>query len=263
MSVYASKTRELTDIIWSVISSFGFSETEVGENEKITSMNGEKLFCIGKNNVEIVSRAETGKQRAELASICAEVAAACGLRNFTILINDVEVYDLLVLFGFEEYIDMNESEDGGFTVMVGKNKIADGKFSDKDGSAVLYFSGLIDAVADAGITFGSEGVHKNLIFAEEDAEGAAYDIAFVMRINGCMVEYFTADGTFEDAEKYARENGHAGMIRVFDDGKIILKDFIKNEIIETTMSEFLGYYDESDCDHGHDCDCGCGHHHGH
>lgn len=267
MNVYANRMRELADTIWSVTTSFGFSETEVGENEKINSVNGEKLFCIGKKEAEIVSHAETEKERAELISICIEVAAACGLEDFTVSLNDVEAHDLLVLFGFEEHLHLDEGEDGTFTVMSSGKKIAGGKFSDKEGRAVLHFSGLLDAIDAAGITFGTQEVQKTLIFAEEDAEGAAYEIAFVLRINGCIVEYFTADGNIDDAEKYAHEKGHSCIIRVFDDGKIMIKEFMKNEIIETTMSEFLGCYDEpdSDCGHDHhdDCDCGCGHHHGH
>lgn len=268
MTVYANRIRELTDAIWSVVTSFGFSETEVGENGNITPMNGEKLFSIEKNAAEIASAAATAKERAQVASICVETAAACGLEDFTVSLNDVEVYDLLVLFGFEEHLHLDESEDGGFTVMSGGQKIAGGKFSDKETRAVLYFSGLLDAIDAAGIIFGAQEVQKSLVFAEKDAEGAAYDIAFSLRINGCIIEYYTAGGNIEDAENYAHENGHSGIIRVFDDGRIMIKDFVKNEIIETTMSEFLGFYDEPGCDCGHDhdhdgCDCGCGHHHGH
>lgn len=268
MTVYANRIRELTDTIWSVVTSFGFSETEIGEDGKITPVKGEKLFSIGKNEAEVASDTVTAKERAQIAAVCVEIAAACGLEDFTVSVCDVEIYDLLVLFGFEEHLRLDESEDGGFTVSSGGQKIAGGTFSESDSRAAVYFSGLLNAIDSFGIVFGAQEVQKSLIFAEPDAEGAAYDIAFNLRINGCIVEYFTADGNIDAAEKYALENGHSCIIRVFADGKIMIKDFLKNEITETTIADFLGFYgDEDGCDCGHDhhdgCDCGCGHHHGH
>lgn len=268
MTVYANRIRELTDTIWSVITSFGFSETEsLEEGAKLTPASGEKLFFIGKKEADLASAAVTAKERAQMASACVEVAAACGPEDFTVSLCDIEVYDLLVLFGFEEHLHLDEKSSGGFKISCGENIIANGEFSDKESSCIIHFSALLDALDAAGVTFGAQEVQKSLIFAEKNAEGAAYDIAFNLRINGCIVEYFTADGNIDDAEKYALESGHSCIIRVFADGKIMIKDFVKKEIIETTMADFLGFYEEDDCgcehDHHDGCDCGCGHHHGH
>ena len=41
----------------------------------------------------------------------------------------------------------------------------------------------------------------------------------------------------------------------------MINDFAKNEIIETTVEDFLGYYDDEDDEE--ECDCGCGGHHHH
>ena len=52
------------------------------------------------------------------------------------------------------------------------------------------------------------------------------------------------------------------MLRVFPNGRLLIKDFVRNEVTETTANDFLGYYDD-DCDHDLDCDCGHEHHHHH
>ena len=54
------------------------------------------------------------------------------------------------------------------------------------------------------------------------------------------------------------------MLRVFPNGQLMINDFAKHEIIETTANEFLGYYDESMMFDEHDhCGCGCDHDHEH
>ena len=86
-------------------------------------------------------------------------------------------------------------------------------------------------------------------------------------MNGCLVEQDLCSADYRAAERYAKKTGAECMLRVFADGRLLMKDFRRDEIIETTVDDFLGYYDEDDCgcghehEHDHDCDCGCGHHH--
>ena len=105
-----------------------------------------------------------------------------------------------------------------------------------------------------------EKVQASLIFAETDSEGIAYDVAYNLRMNGCIVEFYTGAGNIDDAVSYTKDNGLGCILRVFSDGKLMINDFAKNEIIETTAFDFLGYYDEDEED---ECDCGCGGHHHH
>ena len=85
--------------------------------------------------------------------------------------------------------------------------------------------------------------------------------------------------TKENACNYADNKGITCVLRAYPDGVLQIKDMIKNEITETTVADFLGYYEEDEdcdcgCDHDHhDCSCGhdhgddhecsCGHHHDH
>ena len=97
-----------------------------------------------------------------------------------------------------------------------------------------------------------------LIFAEKNAEGVAYEVAYNLRINGCIVEFFTDGDDIKEAEEYAENKGLSCIIRAYADGKLMIKDDIKNEIIETCLEDFLGFYgDDED-----ECDCGHHHHHG-
>ena len=94
-----------------------------------------------------------------------------------------------------------------------------------------------------------------------DSEGIAYDVAYNLRMNGCIVEFYTGEGNIDDAVSYTKDNGLGCILRVFSDGKLMINDFAKNEIIETTASDFLGYYDDEEDED--ECDCGCGGHHHH
>lgn len=113
----------------------------------------------------------------------------------------------------------------------------------------------------------SADVPGTLVYAEDGADALCYDLAFNLRVNGCMVESYVGDGDWHDAEEYAEKSHAECMIRVFADGKMLIKDFKRGEIIETTTDDFLEYYDgdDDDCgcghDHEHDDGCDCGHHH--
>lgn len=190
------------------------------------------------------------------------------------------IYELLCLYGFEKYISIDlgmlQSIDyytGSifkcYTHGVGFPVCAGGRYDNlmskfgKDAGAVGVALGINRIMSALGHKE-EEGYPSSLIFAERDAEGLCYEVASNLRINGCLVEAYIENGDYKDAEAYAVKTGSSCMIRVFPDGRLQMKDFVKQEITETTVNDFLGYYEDDDCDCGHehhDHDCGCGHHH--
>lgn len=193
------------------------------------------------------------------------------------------IYELLCLYGFEKYVSIDlamlESIDyytGSifkcYTHGVGFPICAGGRYDNlmsEFGSpkgavgAAIGINRLLSVLSDKE----THDVSASLIYAEHNAEGIAYDIAYNLRVNGCLAEMYIGDGTYKDAEEFSKSRNIGAMLRVFPDGKLQINDFAKHEIIETTANEFLGYYDndlaydECDCghEHHHDCDCGCEH----
>lgn len=191
------------------------------------------------------------------------------------------IYELLCLYGFEKYVSIDlgmlESIDYytgsifkcythgvGFPICAGgryDNLMS--KFGTPKGAvgAAIGINRLISVLSDKE----THDISASLVYAEHNADGIAYDIAYNLRVNGCLVEMYIGGGTYKDAEEYSKKRNIGAMLRVFPDGKLMINDFAKHEIIETTANEFLGYYDDDlmfdDGHHHHDCDCGCGHEH--
>lgn len=191
------------------------------------------------------------------------------------------VYELLCLYGFGEYISIDLGmlrNIDYYTGIIFKGYARGLGFPVCGGGRYDNLMGRFGAPAGAvGVSIGvnrllsvipeDAAAHarpsRSLIFAEENAEGAGYDLAYNLRVNGCLVEYYIGEGGFNAAEDYAVNTGCGSMLRVFADGRLLIKDLAKNEITETTVNDFLGYYedDEHEHEHGHDCDCGCHHEH--
>lgn len=197
------------------------------------------------------------------------------------------IYSILQSYGFEKFISVDlgmlQSIDYytgsifkcythgiGFPICAGgryDNLVS--KFERKLGAVGIAFgiNHLLSVLRGENSREGLAKISKTLVYAENNAQGIAYDLSYNLRVNGCMVEGYVAEGDYKQAEEYAIKSGAECMIRVFDDGKILIKDFKKNEIIETTADDFLGYYEDDlfdDCrDHHHGEDCDCGHHHCH
>ena len=200
--------------------------------------------------------------------------------------NIERIYSLLCGYGFEKFvsIDLGMLQDIDYytgsifkcyTHGVGFPICAGGRYDHllskfgKDLSAVGVAFGInriLSAMRNTGKKPGA-AVSKTLIFTEDCADAQAYDLACNLRMNGCLVEQDLCSADYRAAEHYAKKTGAECMLRVFADGRLLMKDFRRDEIIETTVDDFLGYYDGDDCDcgheheHDHDCDCGCGHHH--
>lgn len=188
------------------------------------------------------------------------------------------IYELLCLYGFEKYVSIDlgmlESIDYytgsifkcythgvGFPICAGgRYDNLMGKFGSDTGAvgAAIGVNRLMSVLSNNEM----HEVSASLVYAEKDAEGIGYDIAYNLRVNGCLVEMYIGEGTYKDAEEYSKKKNIGAMLRVFPDGKLMINDFTKHEIIETTANEFLGYY-EDDLMFGHDHDCDCGHEHHH
>ncbi|MBQ7985852.1 MAG: hypothetical protein IJ304_01125 [Clostridia bacterium] len=250
------KKREITDTIWTVIETFGFSEVEYNEGfYEDSKKEPGKYYYFAKNSMTAVNSQDSGeKAKADLVALCVEIAMVCGKENVTISLSDEKLAELLCLFGFENIIKLETGEKSAELLCLGK-PFAKTKFEEDYYEITLDLSEFLDETA------GFERVQASLIFAETDAEGMAYDIAYNLRMNGCIVEYYTGCGTIDDALLYTKEKGLGCILRVYSDGKLMINDFAKNEIIETTASDFLGYYDDDEEED--ECDCGCGGHHHH
>lgn len=206
----------------------------------------------------------------------------------TALENIRSIYRLLCAYGFEQYISIDlgmlQSIDyytGSifkcYTHGIGFPVCAGGRYDHlmerfgKEMGAVGVAFGvnrILSALRAAGNEQPASIPAASLIYAEENAYAQAYEVAFNLRVNGCMTELYIDDGTYQDAERYAKASKAGCMMRVFADGQLLLKDFIRDEITQTTVKEFLSYYNDSmdeheDCghSHAHGDGCECGHHH--
>ena len=245
-----AKKRDIVDSMWSVFTSFGFCEVE--------KENGEKFCIFEKNEARAVNVGGTVKAKAETAALVIETAIANGLDNFTVSVGESEVFELLELFGFEKIINLDENEKS-FSAKCDDIEFAKGDFEENRAECIFYIDKFMDALTNEGVDMSDSDVSASLVFAEKDAEGIAYDIAYNLRVNGCIVEYYNEDGDIYEAEEYAKKKNISCILRAFADGTLMMKDLIKDEIIKTTAAEFLGYYEEDE----EECDCGCGHDHHH
>lgn len=193
------------------------------------------------------------------------------------------IYSLLCDYGFEKYVSIDlgmlQSIDyytGSifkcFTNGVAFPICAGGRYDNlisrfgQNLSAVGVAFGvnrLMSALRKAGLEPDGSLPSSTLIFTENNASVNAYSLAYNLRVNGCIVEMYIDEGDYTEAEEYAKEKGIECMIRVFADGKVLIRDYVKDEIIETSMEEFIGYTGGDDYDDHHDCDCGHDHHHHH
>lgn len=248
------KKREITDTMWTVIETFGFSEVENNEGFYEDSKKEPGKYYYFQNDVmtALNSRDRGEKAKADLIALCVEIAMVCGKEDVKITLTDEGLAELLCLFGFENIINLNLGQQDAILESNGKI-FAKTKFQED------YYEICLDLKQFAEDTGEYNRVSASLIFAEKDAEGIAYDVAYNLRMNGCIVEYYTGTGNIDDALSYTKENGIGCILRVYADGKLMINDFAKNEIIETSVEDFLGYYDEEE----DECDCGCGGHHHH
>ncbi len=168
-----------------------------------------------------------------------------------------EIYNLLTLYGFEKYISLDlgmlQSIDyytGSifkcYTHGVGFPIAAGGRYDNLMGD----FGEAKGAVGCAmGInrimqiyTGTPDMVASTLVVAESNADGLAYDLAYNLRVNGCLTEMYIGNG-FSGAEEYAKKTNNTCILRVFADKKLIIYDLERGEAVETNTDTFMGYDD--------------------
>lgn len=252
----SAKKREISETIWTVIETFNFGEVKYNEAfyEDSKKEPGKYYYFENDSLVAVNSKDFGDSAKAELAALAIEIAVASGIEDAKIKLNDESLQNLLVLYGFENIITIDK-EINGFALFADDLVFATGNFEEDYCEMTFNIGKFLEILGG----FESHSNMASLIFAEKNAEGYAYDVAYNLRLNGCVIEYYTGSGTIDDAEKYAEDMGINCILRVYDGGKLLIKDFAKNEIIETSVEDFLGYYDEEE----EECDCGCGHHHHH
>lgn len=168
-----------------------------------------------------------------------------------------EIYNLLTLYGFEKYISLDlgmlQSIDyytGSifkcYTHGVGFPIAAGGRYDNLMG-------GFGEAKGAVGCAMGinrimqiytgePDIVASTLVFAEKNADGLAYDMAYNLRVNGCLTEMYIGD-SFADAQDYAKKTNNTCILRVFADKKLTIYDLERGEAIETDTDTFMGYDD--------------------
>ena len=260
----SDKKRDIVDTIWSVLTSFGYCEVENNEGLLNEAKNQPGKYCyFEKNSISAINSGNiTDMAKAEALAICIEAAAALGIEYFYAKVEDENTIDIAALFGFDGIVEKGTQKDG-FSVIKDGTEFAFGKYDNEISQIFFDIEKICDALVLSGADISPISSSASLIFAEKNAEGVAYETAYNLRINGCIIEFFTESENIEDAEKYAEDKGISCIIRAYEDGRLLIKDFAKNEIIETCIEDFLGYYedDEEECDchhhhhHGENCDC--------
>lgn len=187
-----------------------------------------------------------------------ERAAVNGLNDTSkaALDNLKEIYELLTLYGFEQYISLDlgmlQSIDyytGSifkcYTHGVGFPIAAGGRYDNLMGGfgtpkgavgCALGINRIMQVYSASDNT-----VASTLVYAEKDADGLAYDVAYNLRVNGCLTEMYIEGGGFAAAEEYAAKTNNTCILRVYPDREMDIYDLERDEIIKTNVDEFLGY----------------------
>ena len=171
-----------------------------------------------------------------------------------------QIYDLLTMYGFEQYISLDlgmlQSIDyytGSifkcYTHGVGFPIAAGGRYDNlmgmfgADKGAVGCAIG-VNRIMQVLKTEPDE-VPSTLIYVEDGADAGAYELAANLRINGCLTEMYIESGSFKEAESYAEKTNNTCILRVYPDGRLTVYDKERGTEIDTTLNEFMGIEDEA------------------
>lgn len=166
------------------------------------------------------------------------------------------IYNMLCRFGFEQYISLDlgmlQSIDyytGSifkcYTHGVGFPIAAGGRYDNLMGmfgspkgavGCALGIDRLMQVYENE-----TDEIPSTLVYAEKGAESPAYALAHDLRINGCLTEMYIGGGSFEDAEEYAHATDNTCILRVYPDGRLTVIDYERNDRLDTSVNEFLGY----------------------
>lgn len=249
-----TREKDIMSLMWNVFVSFGYKDAVL--NNTGEGNCGFARFAVdeGLSGKIIISDCKTEKAMAELVAVAVEAALAADVPDFSVEITCSEaVAELIGLYSLDEYCNMTE---GSFEITgkSGERVIFRSSCSDKDLVCEFDFKAVAEAVC--GET-GDIPVPETVVYSEKNAEGIGYEIAYTMRLSGCLVTDCIGCSSIEECESYVKMCGAESIIRVFPDGKIQIKETATGEITETDYNTFVGYYD----DEPDGCDCGHDHHH--
>ncbi len=250
-----SEEKDIMSVMWNVFASFGYKDAIECDAEEGAKMHFSRLaFDKGMNCTIMLLGCITHKAMAEIAAVSIEAALAADFPDFHLeIICPEEVSDILYLYSLDEYAHITHGEfsikgySGDVLVFEGKCE-SDGIVCDFDLQAIK-----------TAVDVSHSQVPETVVFTEPDADGIGYEIAYTMRLSGCLVTMYLGDGTIDDCENYALNNNVSSIIRVYSDGKIQIKEMASKTITETDYNTFVGYYDEPE-EHEHSCGCGHEHH---
>ena len=253
-----SREKDIMSIMWNVFASFGYKDA-VGVGGKDETAEGMARYAVdeGLSCKVLLCNCINCKAMAEVAAMSIEAAEAVEFPDFSLKIScPDEVKELLYLYSLDEYCKFTEGEYS-FVGMSGDTKIFEGGVSNCE----VYCSfDLVHCAKVMGDSVVGANVPETVVFAEEGADGIAYEIAYTMRLSGCLATSYLSGGTIGECEAFSKANGAESIIRVFADGKIQIKDFVTGTVTETDYETFVGYYEEDEHEHEHhhhhDCDCG-------
>ena len=170
-----------------------------------------------------------------------------------------QIYDLLTMYGFEQYISLDlgmlQSIDY-YTGSIFKCYTHGVGFPIAAGGRYDNLMGMFGA--DKGAVGCAIGVNRimqvlktepdeipsTLIYVEDGADAGAYELAANLRINGCLTEMYIESGSFRDAESYAEKTNNTCILRVYPDGRLTVYDKERDTEIDTTLNQFMGIEDE-------------------
>lgn len=252
-----TREKDIMSIMWNVFVSFGYKDA-VGSGDGINVDFGRFAIDEGLTGKVIILGATSAKAKAELVSVAVEAALAADVPDFKVELTCTDdVAELVELYSLDEYCSV---ADGSFALKGKSGNLV--IFSGNAEGSELVCEFDFKAVADA--VYGNDegtNVPETIIYSEKNAEGIGYEIAYTMRLSGCLVTNYISDGSIGDCEIYAKKCGAESIIRAFPDGKIQIKEMATGEITETDYNTFVGYYDDEPEEHHHHHDCDCGHCH--
>lgn len=257
-----SREKDIMSAMWNVFASFGYKDAVLSTQE--TAKNDTIQRLAVDNGLEcsiILAGCTTDRAKAEMVSVAIEAALAVGFDGLKFEVSCAEtVAQILYLYSLDEYCTITQGafEFKGYT---NGAQLFVGRLYDNE--IVCDFDLVACAKTDVSASI---SIPETIVYTEPDAEGIGYEIAYTMRLSGCLVTTYILDGSINECEKYAIDNGISSIIRVFPDGRIQIKECGSDSVTETDYNTFVGYYDDADdhsCDcghdhdHNHDCDCGC------
>ncbi len=218
------RKRDIIETMWSVLTAFGYQEVEYTEGFLTEAKAQPGKYCYFDNNT--ICAINTGKINAkaktETLALAIEVAAALGIEYFYAKVADEEVTKLSYLFGFEGIVEKGTQNDE-IALIKDDVEFASGKYESDSSQVFFDVEKVIESLLLSGAEMDSMMTSATLIFAEKNAEGVAYEVAYNLRINGCIVEFFTDGDDISEAESYADKKGLSCIIRAYADGKLIIR----------------------------------------